>query len=176
VGDLGRGLAQQQALLGRGGEEPAAPAFEDQRLVIQGRLEPQQADPEAVLAGGLAVAAAGVAPELREDRDDLVGEVDRLPGRELPDRHRHPGLPLADADADGRPPIAVRLDGARGVDGRHRRVGAGEPGLGGPIRALGPVDRQLLDRVGPPQDNLGRRDPQLRPGPPLRLGPEPDRR
>src|SRR5262249_5694268 len=56
--------------------EAAAAAFLDQRGEVDVRLEAEQREFEAVLPGGLAVAAAGVAAELGEDGHDLVAEVD----------------------------------------------------------------------------------------------------
>ena len=70
-------LEQQQAVSGAAGKSAAAAVFLDQRLVVELRLEAEQRQLEAVLAARLAVAAAGVAAELGEDRHDLVGEVDR---------------------------------------------------------------------------------------------------
>ena len=82
-------FVEQQAGVGRGGKDPPAAPFLDERLVVEGRLEAEQAQPEAVLAARLAVAAAGVAAELGEDRHDLVGEVDRQPRGEVLDGHRN---------------------------------------------------------------------------------------
>ena len=79
VGRLRRGLLQKQALLGGGRKRAAASTFLDERLVIQGRLEAQQAEAEPVLAAGLAVTAARIAAQFREDRHDLVREVDGRP-------------------------------------------------------------------------------------------------
>ena len=70
-------LSSSRLLLGRGGEQAAAAAFLHERCVVELGLEAEQRQREAVLAAGLAVAAAGVAAELGEDRHDLVGEVDR---------------------------------------------------------------------------------------------------
>ena len=71
------GFLRSRLGLGSGREDPTAPPFLDQRLVVRLRVEPQQAEPEPVLPGGLAVAAPGVAAVLREDRHDLADEVDR---------------------------------------------------------------------------------------------------
>ena len=67
VRQAGRRLEQQQALIGRGREEPAAAAFLHEVLVILLRLEAEQRQAEAVLAARLAVAAAAVAAVLGED-------------------------------------------------------------------------------------------------------------
>ena len=128
-------LGQQQALLGRGREEPAAAAFLDQRLVVELRLEAEQGEPEAVLAARLAVAAAGVAAELGEDRDDLVGEVDGPPVGELADGDRHPGFPPSRSDRDRRRPVPSRHDQAGGVDRGHPGVRAGVLGQPGQVLA-----------------------------------------
>ena len=72
-------LSSSRLLVGRGREEPPAAAFLHQVLVVLVRLEAEQRQLEAVLAAGLAVAAAAVAAELGEDRHDLVGKIDRAP-------------------------------------------------------------------------------------------------
>ncbi len=136
MGDLGRRLGQQQALLGRGREEPPASPFLDQRLVVERRLEAEQAEPEPVLTARLAVASARVAAELGEDRHDLVGEVDRPPAANSrtvtgtstsrpPDRTVIVAVPSPCAD-----------DQARGVDRRRPRVRAGELGRAGQVPRL----------------------------------------
>src|SRR5262249_6734862 len=71
------GLDQEQAALrGRREQAPAA-CLLDQGVVIEVGLKTEQRQLEAVLAAGLAVAAARVATQLGEDWHDLVGEVDR---------------------------------------------------------------------------------------------------
>ncbi|MBI3331425.1 MATE family efflux transporter, partial [Candidatus Peregrinibacteria bacterium] len=70
-------LEQEEAIIRSGGEEPPAAGFLDDGHVVEVGLEPQQRQTEAVLAAGLAVAAAAVAADLGEDRHHLVGEVDR---------------------------------------------------------------------------------------------------
>ena len=70
-------FSRKQARVRGGGEQPPAAALLHQGLVVEVRLEAEQREPEPVLAARLAVAAAGVAAELGEDRHDLVGEVDR---------------------------------------------------------------------------------------------------
>src|SRR5438309_592652 len=77
VGDRAGGLEQQQAVVGGGEEQAPAAALLDQGVVIEGGVEAEQRQFEAVLAQGLAVAAAGVAAELGEDRHHLVTEADR---------------------------------------------------------------------------------------------------
>ena len=77
VGRAAGRLQQQQAFARRGGKEPPASSLFHQEFVIVLRNKAQQRQLEAVLAAGLAVAAAAVAAELREDGDDLVFEVDR---------------------------------------------------------------------------------------------------
>ena len=111
------GLEQQQALVGRGREQPPAAAFLHQVLVILRRLEAEQRQLEAVLAARLAVAAAAVAAELGEDRHDLIGEVDRQVGDEV--RHLHLDVAV-DArrgdDMHGRFAFGNRRDQARDID------------------------------------------------------------
>ena len=70
-------LQQQQAALGRSGEQTPAAAFLHQVVVILARLEAQERQAKAVLPARLAVTAAAIAGELGEDRDDLIREVDR---------------------------------------------------------------------------------------------------
>ena len=70
-------LSSSRLLSGAAGNDAPAAGFLDQGGVIELRLEAEQRQLEAVLAARLAVAAAGVAAELGEDRHDLVAEVDR---------------------------------------------------------------------------------------------------
>src|SRR5262249_45390487 len=63
-------------LRGGGQQAPAAGLLDEGGVVHLGD-EAEQGEGEPVLAAGLAVAAAGVTAQLREDRHHLVGEVDR---------------------------------------------------------------------------------------------------
>src|SRR4029079_5132362 len=81
-------LEEEQAVLGRRGEEAPAERLLDQVLVVVTGLEPEEREPEAVLAAALTVAAAAVAAELREDRRDLVREVDERRVDVVLDLHR----------------------------------------------------------------------------------------
>ena len=76
VRHAGRGLEQQQAAIRSGGRQPPSSGFLDQRFVIHLRLKPEQRELEAVLPGRLAVTAAAVASELRQDRHDIGPEID----------------------------------------------------------------------------------------------------
>ena len=155
VGRPGRRLAEQEALLGGGGEEPTPTPFLHERLVIERGLEPEQAQPESVLTARLAVAPARVAAELREDRHDLIGEIDRPTGRELADGDGNGRVERSERHGDRRRAVAPRRDRARGVDRRDLRVGTLEGRAIRRVHGLGSrrhdVDAQLLDRVGPPQ-------------------------
>ena len=88
-------LRQQQALTRRGREDAPASAFLHEELVIVFGKETEQTELEAVLPAGLAVAAAAVAAELRENRHDLVGEVDRDINRHAGDFDRNLGSDVA---------------------------------------------------------------------------------
>ena len=71
------GLSSSRLSPGEEGKQPSATSLLHQEFVIVLGIKSQERQLEAVLAAGLAVAAAAVAAELREDRDDLVLEVDR---------------------------------------------------------------------------------------------------
>src|SRR5205807_5545335 len=58
----------------------------DQRVVVELRIEGEDRKLEPVLARGLAVAAAGVAPGLAEHRLDVVDEMQLPLDREVLDR------------------------------------------------------------------------------------------
>src|SRR5690606_18611890 len=76
VGQLVERFAQQQTEL-RGRRKNAPPTvLLDQPLEVLFGIEAQQRQAEAVLAARFAMAAAGVAARLGEDRHNLVGEVD----------------------------------------------------------------------------------------------------
>src|SRR5205823_6462870 len=75
VSDAAARLEKQQAVFRRGEEDAPAARLLHQRLIIELRHEAEQREREAVLPARLAVAAARIAAELREDRHDLVGEV-----------------------------------------------------------------------------------------------------
>ena len=72
-----RRLRDQEGKLGIGGKDPPAARLVDEESVILGGLEAEEREAEAVLPVRLPVAAAGVAAEPSEDRDDLIGEADR---------------------------------------------------------------------------------------------------
>src|SRR5262249_28028450 len=76
VGDAAGPLEEQQATFGRRRHQAPAARLPDQRVVIDVRLVAEQGELEPILPARLAVAAAAVAAELGEDRDDLVAEVD----------------------------------------------------------------------------------------------------
>src|SRR4029079_19604703 len=70
VSDLAGGFQENEAVVGRGGEHAPAAGFFDERIKIGERTEAEDAELEAGLALRLAVAAAGVAAGLREQRHD----------------------------------------------------------------------------------------------------------
>src|SRR5207245_7057225 len=78
------------ALRSRRKDSPAA-VLTHQGLEVERRLEAQEAEPEAVLPAGLAVAAAGVAAQLGKDRNHLVRKVDRPAGGKLGHLYGHFG-------------------------------------------------------------------------------------
>src|SRR5262249_58676028 len=110
---------------GARGNRPPAPPLLHQRGVVRPRLEPQKRQLEAVLAAGLAVAAARVAPQLGEDRHHLVAEVDRPVVLELLDGDRHANGPGAETGADFGTAVGERQDPAAAGDAGDFRVGDG---------------------------------------------------
>src|SRR5690606_30207723 len=97
--------------------------------VVEGGVVPAQAEPEAVLAGGGAVAGAHAAPRLGQRGQDLVLELDGVrrvgvadPDDRLrlarPETHAHLGLA-----------VPARLDPATWADGDDRRVRTRPVGL-----------------------------------------------
>ena len=111
-------LGQQQAAVGSGRKQPPAAAFLHQVLEVLGWLKAQQRKLEAVLAAGLAVAAAAVAAQLGEDRHDLIGKVDRRLVAKVGDR----GL-----DRSGRSGGTGGRDRGRAIGLRHDQPGAVNP-------------------------------------------------
>ena len=114
---------QQQAFAGRRGENPPSATLFHQEFVVVLRLKTQQRKFETILAAGLAVAAAAVAAELGEDRDDLVFEVDRdLAGASFDTQREFGFRPLGACDGNssgsvrkrGNHSARVNFDDARG--------------------------------------------------------------
>ena len=127
-----RRLLQQQAIGRRGRKESPATIFFDQKVVIVAGIESQQRQPKAVLPAELAVATSGVAAGLGENRDDLIGEIDRAGDGSFRDGKRGLGRLAA---------------GRRGGD-RHAAVGQGrdDPAVGD-LDDAGGIDL-ILDRAG----------------------------
>ena len=73
-GTCGGGLLEQEAPLGRGGEDPTAPGLAGDGGVVGVGVEAQERELEAVLPAGLAVAGPGVAAGPGEDRLDVALE------------------------------------------------------------------------------------------------------
>src|SRR6185295_6118332 len=116
------GLEQEQAFVGRGGEQPSAAPFLDQMLIIFGRLESEQRQLKPVLTAGFSVAATAVAGQLGENGNNLVGEIDRSLAAEVV----HGSLQVADnalrrLGNDGSCSIGAGNDEAGLVDLDHSR-------------------------------------------------------
>ena len=77
----GGSLSQEQALLGCGHGDATPLPFLHQRIVIEGFIESEQTQFEAVLSFRLPVATARIAAGLRQDRLHFMNERDgsRLP-------------------------------------------------------------------------------------------------
>ena len=120
-------------MFGIGWEEPAAAGFLDQMLIVFGRFKTKQRQAESVLAARLAMATTRVAPELCENRDDLVGEVNGDLLVEL--LHRHRERPQDDRLCHR---LANPEDHRRSSDGEEsrRRLGIGTIRAGNPVRHL----------------------------------------
>src|SRR5262249_51830231 len=108
VRHLAGGLGQQQALFGGGREQAPATPLPDQRVVIELGVVAQERQPEAILTARLAMASASIAAVPRQDRLDLVDEVDEL----------HV-VAIADLDIE-RLAAAIVLDGQLGLAGPKR--------------------------------------------------------
>ena len=91
---LAERLAQQQAVLGRGGVDAPAVELARQPVVIHLRGVAAQRQAEAVLPGPLAVAGALVAAEAREERLDVVDERRGLGGAQPAHRRTAAGQQL----------------------------------------------------------------------------------
>ena len=79
VSDLQGRLAQHQTFFGSGGVEAAPLVLPRQPLVVLLRIEAEQRELEAVLAGSRAVTAARIAALLREDGHDVAMKRRRRP-------------------------------------------------------------------------------------------------
>ena len=116
----GRGLEQQQALLGGRGKEPAAAPFLHEILVVFCRLKAQQRQTKAVLPARLAVAAAAVAAVLGEERRDLIRKIDRQILNEVGHLHLHSRIDARRGrDMDRRLAFGDRRDQPSRIDGNN---------------------------------------------------------
>ena len=161
VGDLGRRLADQEARGRAGREHSPPPPVLDQRLVIRLRVEPEQAETEAVLAAGFAVTTAGVATVLGEDRHDLADEPNGPEIGEVGDLHRDIHGPPVARNLDQGDPLSDRPDQARLIDRGDLGVPADVSGRARQVARLAarPVRHQELARpVGTPDHDLARLD------------------
>src|SRR5436309_1028322 len=77
------GFAQQQALLGRCGQDAPAAALLDQSGMVKGRIETEDRESKAILALRLAVTARGIAAVTRQQRRDVVLEVEAARTRRI---------------------------------------------------------------------------------------------
>ena len=165
VGHAARRLEQQQALVGHRRVDAPAAGFLHQGVVVHVRLEAEQRDLEAVLPAGLAVAAAGIAPELGEDRHDLVAEIDRQVFLDALGLDGHPGGVAAVADRDLGFAAGQGQDAAAGQDAGDLLVGhlelgvAGEVGLAIAVQDGG--DDQLLGGIASFEGDFLRMNDQL---------------
>ena len=82
------GLLQQRALGGHGQVDPPAAHLAGEAVVVAVGVEAEEREPEAVLAAGRAVAAAGVAAGPHEDGHHVEPEADRRVDRRLRDLDR----------------------------------------------------------------------------------------
>ena len=166
VRNLGRRLGQKQARLGRGRKDPPPAPFLHERLVVERRLETQQAEPKSVLPARLAVASPRVAPQLGEDRHDLVGEMDGHSRREVLDRHRHTRRNARHLHRDPGRPIPAGGDQTRFVNCRNPLIGTDALRPPGHVPRLNTrrksINRQLLNCIRSSQDHRRRHDPQAR--------------
>src|SRR5205823_3433921 len=110
VGHPAGPLQEDQARLGL--ERVGAPgaALARQGLEVEGRIVAAQAEPEAVLARGSAMAGTLVAAGLGQRGQDLVGELNgsRRPGLANPDARLR--LARSDPHENLSPTVATRLD------------------------------------------------------------------
>jgi hypothetical protein len=166
VRDRADGLLQKQRGVGGGGQEPPAAGLLHQRLVVEFRLEAQQRQAEAVLPAGLAVAAAGVAPELGEHRHDLVREVDRQVLADVLGGDRDAGGLAAERGHEFGGAVGPRGDPAGRGDGGDLAVGDGVRGVVGevaePAVGEGGGDDELGGVVAAGERDLRRVDRQPR--------------
>jgi hypothetical protein len=123
VGDAAGCLRQQQTAVGSRGEQTPAARFLHERGVIDLRLEAEQRQFEPILPAGLAVAAAAVAAEFREDRHDLIAEVDWQIHVAVRRGDGNRENLVAVGGGDGRRAVGDRNDAARTGDAHHFAVG-----------------------------------------------------
>jgi hypothetical protein len=103
-------LQEQKTLLRSRHADATSTSLLHDVIVVFGRFEAEERQPESVLTAALAVAAAGVAAVLREDRHDLRVEIDRprlagvgliaarRHGRPHPAREHHDDQPARTAE------------------------------------------------------------------------------
>src|SRR5262245_5418453 len=88
VGDKPKPFLQEQTVLRQTEVEPAPYLFAGDLVVIAFRIVTKQRQPKTVLPTRCAVAAAGVATSLGQDRNDIPPKAHRRIGCGLFDRHR----------------------------------------------------------------------------------------
>ena len=159
-------LSSSRLLSGAAGKMRRPRASIDQGLIVRRRVEAEDAELEAVLPLGLAVAAAGVAAGLGQDRNDLLLERQ---GRRLDqpchfDRHGH-FRPL-EADDNPRLPLRMGNNEARRVHRSYGRVAGHVSGGAGAIHGFTvrppPGDEKLLAGLRAIEPHRRRADHHLR--------------
>src|SRR5205823_4365684 len=115
-------LAEEQALVRRGGRNAAAAALFDDRVVIVALIEAEERQLKAVLATLFAVAAAGVAPVATQERHDLAAEIDGPSAANALYLDGNDDLLALVGNDDLRRTFRHRCYVARGIDGGDRLV------------------------------------------------------
>jgi hypothetical protein len=169
VGYHSRRLGEDQAGGGIGGIHPPTPGLVDDRLIIEGVIEPKDRELEAILATGPTMAAPAVATEAGENGVHIAGEIDG--GRCLDPVQHHRALPGQFTPGDPqRRPTVPHSNQPRSVETCHERFVLGsrqvgswqvggrgqfEPGQPGEVDlatiVADPTDQQLLPTVGTSQ-------------------------
>ena len=128
VRDPGRGLEQEEALVGRRHGNPSAAGLADDVFVVLGRFETQHGETKSVLTESrLGVARTGVAARLREHGHDVVHETRGGPGDGYGRRCIGAGARCLREEGDGHRPYRHTA----GERTRHGTVPLAPIGIGG---------------------------------------------
>jgi hypothetical protein len=142
VRDAAGRLQEQQTCFGGGEDDsPTASCLFHEVFVVFFRLEAEQRQGEVLLPTRLAVAAAGVAAELREQGDDLVGEAYLWFVGQAGDLHLDLGGLAVEHGTKGRFALRSRDQPTAGMDGHDAS------GLGGQRGGAGQVARFAVGRL-----------------------------